>query len=87
MKMFNVYIVETGEELCVAARSTDHCAEVFVTFWISRSGQAPGEFHVGTDAPDSYQGHPTVQIVAEGDVAGVIVRQQDGSMLFEAAIG
>lgn len=87
MKMFNVYIVETGEELCVAARTTDHAAEVLVTFWCARCGHAPGEFHIGRGAPSAYQNDFIVQNVAAGNVAGVFVRQPDNSLLFEPAIG
>ena len=86
MNMFNVCIVQTGEEICVAARTWDHAAEVFITFWITRTGSAPGEFHIGTGAPERDMGDLVVQDVAAGHVAGVMVRQPDGSMLFEPAI-
>ena len=87
MRLHNVYIVQTGEELCVAARTTDHAAQVFITFWIARTGDAPGEFHVGVDDPEYYENDPIVQNVAKGDIAGVLVRQPDGSTLFDPAIG
>ena len=87
MKLYTVNILDTGEELCVAARSTDQCAEVVVTFWIARSGGAPGEFSVERGAPADYRNDTLVLNVAQGNVAGVVVRQQDGSLLFEAAIG
>jgi hypothetical protein len=86
MNLFEVTVAETGEDLCVAARTMDHAAETFVTFWVARTGSAPGEFHIGRGAPLVYAGHPTVEIAASGDVAGVVVLQQDGFMLFEAAI-
>lgn len=87
MNLFTVQIAGTGEELCVAARTTDHAAEVLVTFWCARCGHAPGEFHIGPGAPSAYQNDFTVQNVAAGHVVGVIVRQPDGSMLFDPAVG
>ena len=86
MKLFNVHIVESGEELGVVARTTDHAAEVFVTFRLARTGSAPGEFSIGRGAPVSYQDDIMVRHVAGGDVAGVLIRQPDGSLLFDAAI-
>lgn len=87
MKVFNAYVVQTGEEVCVIARSADHAAEVFVTFWIARTGDAPGEFHVEQGAPGALKDDIYVQTIAEGDAAGVIVRHPDGSTLFDPAIG
>jgi hypothetical protein len=87
MKLFNVTINDTGEELCVAARTMDHAAEVLITFWLARTGNAPGQFSVGRGALSAYGDDYIVQNVAAGDVAGVLVRQTDGSTLFEPAIG
>jgi hypothetical protein len=87
MHLFNVTVAETSEELCVAARTTDHAAEVFVTFWIARTGSAPGEFSLGRGAPNGYRSHHVAEDVAAGEIAGIVVRQPDGSMLFEPAIG
>lgn len=86
MNLYHATITDTGEELCVTARTTDHAAEVFVTFWIARTGSAPGEFSVGRGAPIGYHGHPVVQNLATGDAAGVLVRQPDGAVLFEPAL-
>jgi hypothetical protein len=85
MKLYNVHILETGEELCVAARSADHAAEVIVTFWFARTGSAPGRFDVQAGAPPAYSENSFVRLVADGELAGVIIRQLDGSMIFEAA--
>ena len=85
MKLYNVNIHETGEQLCIAARSADHAAEVLVTFWCARSGTMPGRFDVGPGAPAAYGDDPFVRLVADGELAGVIIRQLDSSMLFEAA--
>lgn len=87
MNFFTVNIVQTGEELCVAARTSDHAAEVFLTFWCARTGQAPGEFHVRTEPAKAYENNPVVENIAAGEMAGVLVHQSDGSMLFEPAIG
>lgn len=87
MNLFNAHIVQTGEELCIAAGTTDHAAEVFVCFWAARTGGAPGEFAIGRGAPPEFLGDSIVEAVAGGDVAGVVVRQPDESMLFEPAIG
>lgn len=87
MKLFNIYVVQSGEELCVAARSSDHAAEVFVTFWLSRTSDAPGEFHVGRGAPEAFKDDVAAQLAAQGDVSGVLIRQADGTTLFERAIG
>lgn len=85
MKLYTVKIVETGEELCVGARTADHAAEVLVTFWAARSGTMPGTFEVEPGAPVTFRDNSFVRLVAAGELAGVIVRQMDGSMLFEAA--
>lgn len=85
MKLYTVTIVETGEQLCIAARTSDHAAEVLVTFWAARSGTMPGRFDVQADAPLTYCDNSFVRLVAAGELAGVIVRQLDGSMVFEAA--
>lgn len=85
MKLYNVCIRETEEELCVAARSADHAAEIIVTFWFARTGCAPGLFDVQAGIPDAYRDNSFVRLVAAGELAGVIVRQMDGSMIFEAA--
>jgi hypothetical protein len=87
MRLYGAYVVQTGDELCVAARTADHAAEIFVTFHIARTGAVPGEFQIGSRAPAAYEGHPVTDAVAQGDVAGVIVRQTDGSMSFDPAIG
>lgn len=87
MKLFNVFITDTGEELCIAARNKDHAAEVFVTFWFARTGEAPGEFHLGAGAPETYAIDKTIDDVARATLAGVIVRETDGSTRFEPAIG
>ena len=87
MKLFNIFVVQSGEELCVAARTSDHAAEVFVTFWLSRTAEAPGEFHVGRGAPEAFKDDVAAQLAARGNVSGVLVRQADGSTLFEQAIG
>jgi len=85
MKLFNVRNDNTGEEMCVAATDMDHAAAVYVTFWIARSGDAPGRFSIGKGAPADFKDNFTVKTVERGEVAGVIVQQLDGSMLFEAA--
>lgn len=87
MKLFNVNVTDTDEEFCVAARGFDHAAEVFITFWAARTGDAPGEFSIDRGAPSSCAGHPTVHAVAHGNVAGVFVRQTDATLVFESAIG
>lgn len=86
MNAYKVKIQNTGEEVCVVARSMPHASDVLVSFWFFRCGKAPGEFQIETGAPTEYRGHPTVRHAAAGKVAGVIVRQMDGSMLFEPAI-
>ena len=86
MKLYNVCIRETEEELCVAARYADHAAEVIVTFWFARTGCAPGRFDVQAGAPAAYRDSPFVRMVAAGELAGVVIRQLDGTMLFEPAI-
>lgn len=87
MKLYGIAISLTGEELCVAASSVDHAAEIFVTFWIASSGSAPGKFAITGGVPAAYQDNVTVNLIGQGDVAGVIVRQTDGSMLFEPTMG
>ncbi|HTG37404.1 hypothetical protein [Sphingomonas sp.] len=87
MNLFNALIVQTGEELCVAARDVDHAAEVFVCFWAARTGGAPGDFAIGRGAPPAYRGHVTVDAVERGDVAGVLVLQIDEMVAFEPAVG
>jgi hypothetical protein len=87
VKLFNVHVAGTGEVLCVAARTSHHAAEVFVTFWLARTGDAPGEFSIGRGAPSEYQGDFTVENLRRGDVAGVVVRQANGLMLFEPPMG
>ena len=86
MRLFNVKNENTGEEMCVAARDMDHASAVYVTFFISRSGEAPGRFSIGRGAPAEFKDYFTVKTVERGDVVGVIVQQWDGSMLFEPAL-
>lgn len=86
MNLFYAYIVHTGEELCIAARTANHAVEVLMTFWVARTGSAPGEFNIGHGASGPYEDNEVVHNVALGDTAGVIVRQEDGSMIFEPAI-
>lgn len=85
MKLYSIRIRETGEVLCVAARTCDHAAEVLATFWFARSGTMPGRFEVRPGAPGTYRNSPFVGVVGDGELAGVIIRQLDGSMIFEAA--
>ena len=85
MKLFNVRNDNTGEEMCIAATDMDHASAVYVTFWIARSGDAPGRFSICRGAPADFKDNFTVKTVERGDVAGVIVQQLDGSMLFEPA--
>lgn len=87
MKLFNVRNDCTGEILCVAARDMDHASAVYVTFWIARSGDAPGRFSIGRGAPAEIKDNFTVKTIERGEIAGVIVHQLDGSVLFEAAFG
>ncbi len=86
MKLFNARIAQTDEELCIAALSADHASEVFVCFWVSRTGGLPGDFMIGRGAPLDYLGHDAVGTIEAGNVAGVVVRQTDGTMLFEPEI-
>jgi hypothetical protein len=86
MKIYGIHIRETGEELCIAARSADHAAEVLVTFWCARSGTMPGRFDVEAGAPPAYKNEKFVRLVAQGEIAGVIIRQLDGTMIFEPAL-
>ncbi|WP_057883652.1 hypothetical protein [Tsuneonella troitsensis] len=86
MKLYSIHIRETGENLCVAARSADHAAEVLVTFWCARSGTMPGRFYITAGAPPLYKGDTLVRRIARGKLAGVIIRQLDGTMIFEPAI-
>lgn len=86
MNLYNVRIRETGEEVCVAARSADHAAEVIVTFWCARSGTMPGRFDVEAGASPAYKNDKFVRLVSRGELAGVIIRQLDGTMIFEPAI-
>ena len=86
MKLYNAHIHDTGEELCVAARSADDAAEVLVTFWCARSGTMPGRFYITAGAPPLYKGDTLVRLIARGELAGVIIRQLDGTMIFEPAI-
>jgi len=85
MKLYSVQICETGEELCIAARTNNHAAEVLTTFWCARSGMMPGRFEIEPGVPDAYSNHPYVSFVADGELAGVVIRQLDGSMVFEPA--
>lgn len=86
MNLYTTHIRETGEELCVAARSADHAAAVLVTFWCARSGTMPGRFEVEAGAPPIYKNDKFVRLVSQGELAGVIIRQLDGTMIFEPAI-
>lgn len=86
MKLYNIAIEETGEELCVAARSVEHAAEVIVTFWCARSGTMPGRFDLKSGALPAYKNENFVRLVAQGELAGVIIRQLDGTMIFEPAL-
>jgi hypothetical protein len=86
MNLYSIHIRETGEKLCVAARTSDHAAEVLVTFWCARSGTSPGTFEVEPGAPASYKNDKLVRLVSQGELAGVIIRQLDGAMNFEPAI-
>jgi len=86
VKLYTVHILDTDEELGVAALSTDQCADVFVTFWVSRTGSAPGEFYIEDEMPVSYPDDAIIENVEKGEVAGVLVLQSDGSLLFEPAI-
>lgn len=85
MRLFNIKNESTGEELCVAATDMDHASAVYVIFWISRSGGAPGRFSIGRGAPAEFKDNFTVKTVERGEIAGVVVQQLDGSMLFEPA--
>jgi len=85
MKLFNIKNDTTDEEMCVAATDMDHASAVYVTFWIARSGDAPGRFTIGRGAPADFKDNLTVKTVERGEIAGVIVHQLDGSMLFEPA--
>ncbi len=85
MRLFNIKNDSTNEVLCVAATDMDHASAVYVTFWIARSGDAPGRFSIGRGAPSDFKDNFTVKTIERGDVAGVIAQQLDGSMLFEPA--
>ena len=87
MNLYEVEINETGEVLCVAARNYNHAADVMVTFFIARTASAPGMFSIIRSPGKAYKGSIIFQNVAKGETAGVIVRQPDGSMLFEPVIG
>ena len=87
MKIFTIRHTKTDEIICIAARTTNHAAQVFVSFLLARTGSAPGEFHVERGAPPGYVDNFFVRNIAKGDNAGVIVRQTDGSMLFDPATG
>jgi hypothetical protein len=87
MQLFNVKNDRTSEVMCVAARDMDHASAVYVTFWIARSGGAPGRFSIGRGAPAEIKDNFTVKTVERGEIAGVIVHQMDGSVLFEPAFG
>jgi hypothetical protein len=85
MKLFNITIGETGEELCVAARTMDHAAEVFTCFWVARCGSAPSQFSVGKGPPAAFKDEFVIQHAGLGEIAGVLVRHADGSIHFDAA--
>lgn len=85
MKIYTAQIIETSEEVCVVARTIDHASEVLVTFWFARTGSAPGRYDVEAGAPTAYQNDLFVRFVADGELAGVVIRQLDGSMVFEPA--
>lgn len=87
MKLYTAHITATGEELCIAARTFNHAADVFVTFWIARTGDAPGQFYISDELASEYENSVVVEAVALGEAAGVIVRQSDGSMFFDPAMG
>lgn len=86
MKIYTVHILDTDEELGVAALNTDDCVDVFATFWVSRTGCEPGMFYVEDKVPVSFPEDMIIQHIEEGDLAGVIVLQCDGTLLFEPAI-
>lgn len=87
MKLFTVHHVETEESLCIAARNTDHAAQVFVTFILAHTGTAPGEFYVERGVPPEYRNNVVVESVTQRKLAGVIVLQPNGLMLFDPVIG
>ena len=87
MHLYTAHITNTGEELCVAARTPHHGAEVLATFWIARTGAHPGRFFIKDGPPSTYEDAFTLEIIAEGDASGVIVRQTDGSLHFDVAMG
>ncbi len=55
MKLFNARIDDTGEEVCVVARTGNHAADVLVTFWMARTMEGPRAFSIGRGAPSGYQ--------------------------------
>jgi len=87
MRLYTAQITATGEELCIAARTMNHAADVFVTFWIARTGDAPGQFYISDGPPSAYANNVVVEAVAQGEASGVIVRQKDGSIFFDPAMG
>lgn len=86
MQLYTIQHIETDEVLCIAARGINHAAQVFVTFLMARTGSAPGRFDVERVPPSDYAGDFFVENVAADDAAGVIIRQANGSMLFDPVI-
>lgn len=87
MKLFNARIDDTGEEFCLVARTMNHAADVFVTYWVAHNLEAPGAFSIGRGAPAEYRDDISVKITKAGNMSGVIVQQENGSMLFEPMMG
>lgn len=85
MNIYNARIDRTGEELGIVARTMDHAAEVFVCFWIARTGSPPGKFDIGSGPPSPLIDNVVIPIIEAGDVAGVVVVLDDGSTTFDPA--
>lgn len=86
MNLYTV-ITDTGEMVCIAARTIDHAAVAFISVWMGRTGAHPGAFSITMGAPKAYEDDETTETIRLGDVTGMLVRQVDGVMHFESAFG
>ena len=82
MKLFHAYAHANELEIGIVARSGSHAAQIFLTYWASEYGDAPGAFEITASAIPYGELQPGLRLLVEGDASGVLlVDERDGARL------
>ena len=73
MKFFHAYAHANTLEIGIVAQSGSHAAEIFLVYWASEYGNAPGAFDISASIIPYADLRPRLQHLIQGTASGALL--------------